>query len=388
MKNQNGITLISLIITIIVMVILAGVAMTSIIGEDSVVEETETATVKMEEAEILEKIQTSTKFNLEGNIDLEKTFKNIQTNLKAENVTLIEPIEESDLATATEVKVKVKGNKGEYEYLVKGKNIEIAPPTPPKPIYDDYDIGDAVYYDENADGAKSDSEKYYVFTKSEDGNEIEIVRAETKGSIYLGEEYNNIDESSERFVEKYRVEDQNGDGIIESIDRAIYSYNNADKILNEYCKQQINATDNSGVRNIDSNDREKTVYGWEGYNANKQPDWLKEISIFVIKSPNNVAVDAESAKLRKMKSELGINIRNTWWIGATFVQTSDSQIYGYVKGSCRFASIGSSGGVWLWNLNSSGNVVTEPDNNTTKKDRNKGVLPIIKNPVNISLTAE
>ena len=57
MKKQNGITLISLIITIIVMLILAGVALSMVMGDGSVIEQANTATEKTRSAEIKEAVE-------------------------------------------------------------------------------------------------------------------------------------------------------------------------------------------------------------------------------------------------------------------------------------------------------------------------------------------
>ena len=56
MKKQNGITLISLIITIIIMLILAGVALSMVMGDGSVIEQANTATEKTRLAEVKEEI--------------------------------------------------------------------------------------------------------------------------------------------------------------------------------------------------------------------------------------------------------------------------------------------------------------------------------------------
>ena len=56
MKKQNGITLISLIITIIIMLILAGVALSMVMGDGSIVEQATSATEKTRVAEVKEMI--------------------------------------------------------------------------------------------------------------------------------------------------------------------------------------------------------------------------------------------------------------------------------------------------------------------------------------------
>ena len=57
MKKQNGITLISLIITIIIMLILAGVSLSMIMGDSSMLEKANTATKKTRSAEVQEAVE-------------------------------------------------------------------------------------------------------------------------------------------------------------------------------------------------------------------------------------------------------------------------------------------------------------------------------------------
>ena len=66
MKNQKGITLITIIITILVMLILAGITLTLTISEDGVISKTEQAKVTQEiaqETEILD-IKEISSFNI------------------------------------------------------------------------------------------------------------------------------------------------------------------------------------------------------------------------------------------------------------------------------------------------------------------------------------
>ena len=59
MKKQNGITLISLIITIIIMLILAGVALSMVMGDGSIVNQATSATEKTRAGEIKEEISVA-----------------------------------------------------------------------------------------------------------------------------------------------------------------------------------------------------------------------------------------------------------------------------------------------------------------------------------------
>ena len=55
MKNENGITLITLIITIIVMLIIAGVALSSAVGDNGILEQATTAVRNQELGQSLER---------------------------------------------------------------------------------------------------------------------------------------------------------------------------------------------------------------------------------------------------------------------------------------------------------------------------------------------
>ena len=57
MKNQRGITLIALVITIIVLLILAGITITLLMGENGVLNRASIATIKTEQGLILEQLR-------------------------------------------------------------------------------------------------------------------------------------------------------------------------------------------------------------------------------------------------------------------------------------------------------------------------------------------
>ena len=59
MKNKNGITLIALIITIIVLLILAGVALNTIMGESSIFSTGESSVEEYNKSQVKEKIELS-----------------------------------------------------------------------------------------------------------------------------------------------------------------------------------------------------------------------------------------------------------------------------------------------------------------------------------------
>ncbi len=56
MKKQNGITLIALIITIIVLLILAGVSISLVVGDNGVLNKAQKSIVETEKAKVIEDI--------------------------------------------------------------------------------------------------------------------------------------------------------------------------------------------------------------------------------------------------------------------------------------------------------------------------------------------
>lgn len=57
-KNKRGVTLIALIVTIIILLILAGVSISMLVGEDGVIEKARNAKQKTERATVIELART------------------------------------------------------------------------------------------------------------------------------------------------------------------------------------------------------------------------------------------------------------------------------------------------------------------------------------------
>ncbi len=111
MKNRKGITLIALIITIIVMLILAAVVIGIAIGNNGVLEQSQTATKEMNEATLAEKIYMSSEYGMDGYLKTGKTAKNAKENLEAEYGTVtLNPPNPSDDYTG-DVEITVNGKK-------------------------------------------------------------------------------------------------------------------------------------------------------------------------------------------------------------------------------------------------------------------------------------
>ena len=80
-KKSNGITLIALVITIIVLLILAGISISMLTGENGLLTKTDDARTKTaianEEEQI--KVQVMASYNNEGKLDLEITRDSIES---------------------------------------------------------------------------------------------------------------------------------------------------------------------------------------------------------------------------------------------------------------------------------------------------------------------
>ena len=83
-KCEKGITLIALVITIIVLLILAGISIAMLTGENGILNKGTTAKEKTEEATAEEKVklETAGSFNDEGKINLEDLNENLRKNIK------------------------------------------------------------------------------------------------------------------------------------------------------------------------------------------------------------------------------------------------------------------------------------------------------------------
>lgn len=129
-KNQKGIGLIALTITIIVMVILIGVTLIASFAEGGVIDRAQQAMKEHENKEIKEIIMSSFIYqtvasatNAQAYLDLDKTGVAIYDNLTSNGFVVTNGVEnESGETTIPTVKgeldVKVEGNHGDFGYVV------------------------------------------------------------------------------------------------------------------------------------------------------------------------------------------------------------------------------------------------------------------------------
>ena len=121
MKNKRGITLIALIITIIVLLILAGVTMSFVVGDNGVINQAQKAKIRTEEEEAKEEIGIEVVgcYDGNGNIDLGL----LNESLKKKGGVSFKETGESEF-----VELKEGEDENQIEELpvtVKYKNVEI-----------------------------------------------------------------------------------------------------------------------------------------------------------------------------------------------------------------------------------------------------------------------
>ena len=116
-QKQKGITLIALVITIIVLIILAGVAINLTLGENGILRRAEDAEKLSNEATVKEKIETAVlQVQVEevvetGRLTLQKLYKNLES--KDSNITLNEYVEGDTQLTGTYL-----FNGKEYSFII------------------------------------------------------------------------------------------------------------------------------------------------------------------------------------------------------------------------------------------------------------------------------
>lgn len=105
-KNK-GITLIALVVTIIVLLIMAGISISMLTGSNGVLEKAVTAKVNNELAELEEKIklEISASYNLQGNLDMQELKQKLQENLELKIEDIEETVDEEGNITGIEFSV-------------------------------------------------------------------------------------------------------------------------------------------------------------------------------------------------------------------------------------------------------------------------------------------
>ena len=118
MKKQSGITLVALIITIIVMVILAGVVIVTAVMDGGIIDKAQTALRENERAEVEDIViasyvyKTTASMNTVGQLDLEETAKALYSNLTGSNykIKTVVEIKNTNKSKIGKIKVYLKDN--------------------------------------------------------------------------------------------------------------------------------------------------------------------------------------------------------------------------------------------------------------------------------------
>ena len=228
-NKQKGITLIALIITIIVMLILVGVTI-NVALNGNLFGKAETATKQTQKEADKEALLSAAvgTIKTDGTVDFEVLDENLPTGWTGTNGTYTSP----------------KGNKFTVDAngkITEGEK-ENTPPTPVLP--EGLTVGSEFEMDADQDGTEETWIVLYDGTASHlNENEIEVISKNTMGEdLELGK---NDTEAIENAT------DIDGNGTVEEIEIAIYSYNNAIDRINNYCKDLIKIS-NLGVRSVGS----------------------------------------------------------------------------------------------------------------------------------------
>lgn len=115
LKNKSGITLIALVVTIIVLIILAGISLNLILGENGIIQrakDSKQQTAIAEYKEKIELIKADVGVKNEGVITLEKLNEALNENSEKSWVNKVETIEVSN-----KNKIKLTTNEGYVFYI-------------------------------------------------------------------------------------------------------------------------------------------------------------------------------------------------------------------------------------------------------------------------------
>ena len=123
MRNQKGITLIALVITIIVLLILAGVSIAMLTGQNGILTRATDASVANDKAEVMEKV----------NMELNAQMTNAMAGIKFDNKTVVEA-NLGDLPTGYSVAIEPETST-EYSETVTFKMTVTAPTDVPSNLW-------------------------------------------------------------------------------------------------------------------------------------------------------------------------------------------------------------------------------------------------------------
>ncbi len=285
-KTSAGITLIALVVTIIVLLILAGISISMLSGDNSILQKATDAKTNTEKANEKEQIQMEVlgSFNKNGNLEIETVNSNIKKNISG--VTTDDATEFPLIVTYTST-----GN----SYTVDGNgNVTKAV------IYPLVDStlkeGDYVIYN---------NDRYRVlYDKDSKYNWVEIISVNSLQNVILGKN----DTTS------------GANGALGSNIRAMWSYNNAITTLNNIAQ---------GFLNLDYADRARCV-GSDPENMNNEGQWRGSYGMRDGDNNDN----SDTSKLNEIGAmSMDADNENGFWFASR--SSVDGQrgldIYAYVK---------------------------------------------------------
>ena len=127
MRNKNGITLIVLVITIIVLLILAGISLSLVLGDNGIIEKSQKATTATRNAEEMEKIRLEVLVSYDNNrnLDFEKLKSNISAHITEATADGTEfPLTVTYVITRNVYKVNSNGDIDLDGQIIKDANAE------------------------------------------------------------------------------------------------------------------------------------------------------------------------------------------------------------------------------------------------------------------------
>ena len=121
-KNNKGITLIALVITIIVLLILAGVAIATLLGDNGIITRATTAKEKTQQAGAVERVQMEVQgsYGTDGNIDINELNDNLK-NIDGIKGVPIDKLPATVTLDGLEIEIDANGNVSKKMNLAEAK---------------------------------------------------------------------------------------------------------------------------------------------------------------------------------------------------------------------------------------------------------------------------
>ena len=193
--QNNGITLIALVITVIVLLILAGVSIATLTGDNGILTQLENAKNKSKEAEAFERVgvEIAGSYGTKGKIDLGLLNDNLRKNVKGLTYNGVEISEDdSNRITALPATVQLNG----YDIAIRG-NGEVGKPN----IVDKIIVNPTAYYGKkvtNYKASDSDTNIYRIFYVDRnndfgDGFNTIYLKADYSSTNYNSNDYESYD---------------------------------------------------------------------------------------------------------------------------------------------------------------------------------------------------